>query len=133
MKITIYELLGLIKDGKAPRKIKYSSYIMIYEIDENDYRTLEQDYYDCDVKTYKWLTDCMDGFTDLNDEVEVIEEDTFEDIEELNVILMNGRDDSDARVSIIQENFIRTTDTINELIRNQKKIISKLEGKENEF
>ena len=25
MKITIYELLGLIKDGKAPKKIKYEN------------------------------------------------------------------------------------------------------------
>ena len=25
MKITIYELLGLIKDGKAPEKIKYNN------------------------------------------------------------------------------------------------------------
>ena len=30
--------------------------------------------YDGDVKTYKYLTDCIDLFTDLNDEVEIIEE-----------------------------------------------------------
>ncbi len=74
MKITIYELLGLVKDDKAPKKIKYSSYIMIYDADENDYRTPEKDYYDADVKTYKYLTDCINLFTDLNDEVEIIEE-----------------------------------------------------------
>ncbi len=74
MKITIYELLGLVKDGKQPKKIKYSSCIMIYDVDENDYRTPEKDYYDADVKTYKYLTDYIDLFTDLNDEVEIIEE-----------------------------------------------------------
>ena len=74
MKITMYELLGLVKDGKAPKKIKYSSCIMIYDVDENDYRTLEKDYYDADVKTYKYLTDCIDIFTDLNNEIEIIEE-----------------------------------------------------------
>lgn len=74
MIITIYELLGLIKQGKQPKKIKYSSCIMIYDVDENDYRTPEKDYYDADVKTYKYLTDCIDLFTDLNDEVEIIEE-----------------------------------------------------------
>lgn len=74
MKITMYELLGLVKDGKQPKKIKYSSCIMIYDVDENDYRTPEKDYYDADVKTYKYLTDCIDLFTDLNDEVEIIEE-----------------------------------------------------------
>ena len=74
MKITIYELLGLVKDGKQPKKIKYSSCIMIYDVDENDYRTPEKDYYDADVKTYKYLTDCIDLFTDLNEDVEIIEE-----------------------------------------------------------
>ena len=34
MKITIYELLGLVKDSKAPKKIKY--YGKIYEYSEND-------------------------------------------------------------------------------------------------
>lgn len=74
MKITMYELLGLVKDGKQPKKIKYSSYIMIYDADENDYRTPEKDYYAADVKTYKYLTECIDLFTGLNDEVEIIEE-----------------------------------------------------------
>ncbi|MGM9878704.1 MAG: hypothetical protein ACI31R_01600 [Bacilli bacterium] len=74
MKITIYDLIGLVKDGKQPKKIKYSSCIMIYDVDENDYRTPEKDYYDADVKTYKYLTDCIDLFTDLNDKVEIIEE-----------------------------------------------------------
>lgn len=31
MKITIYELLGLIKDGKAPKKIKFRNEIYEYE------------------------------------------------------------------------------------------------------
>lgn len=47
---------------------------MIYDVDENDYRTPEKDYYDADVKTYKYLTDCIDLFTDLNNEVEIIKE-----------------------------------------------------------
>ena len=31
MKITIYELLGLVKDGKAPKKIKFRNEIYEYE------------------------------------------------------------------------------------------------------
>lgn len=31
MKITVYELLGLIKDGKAPNKIKYNENIYYYD------------------------------------------------------------------------------------------------------
>lgn len=70
-------LVKKAKGEEIPKKIRYGSYIMIYDIDENDYRTPEQDYYDCDVKTYKWLfTDCIDIFADLNDEIEIIEEET---------------------------------------------------------
>ncbi len=36
MKITMYELLGLVKDGKAPKKIKYHNYICYY--DDGDYK-----------------------------------------------------------------------------------------------
>ena len=35
MKITFYELLGLVKDGKAPKKIKYSG--IEYNLIEGDY------------------------------------------------------------------------------------------------
>ena len=35
MKITVYELLGLIKDGKAPKKIKYDGYTFEYK--QNSY------------------------------------------------------------------------------------------------
>lgn len=31
MKITIYELLGLVKDGKAPKKIKYKNNIFYFD------------------------------------------------------------------------------------------------------
>lgn len=71
MKITIYELLGLIKDGKAPKKIKYKDKIweciptihgrgyQYYSEYYQDYRTLQNQVY---------LEEC------LNDEIEIIEE-----------------------------------------------------------
>ena len=37
-KITIYDLLGLIKDGKAPKKIIYND--NVYEFNEYDYRCI---------------------------------------------------------------------------------------------
>ena len=33
MKITIYELLGLVKDDKAPKKIKYNGDVYVLESD----------------------------------------------------------------------------------------------------
>ena len=66
MKITIYELLGLIKDGKAPAKIKYVN--SIYELSPED-----DDYYSED--KMMWFTHELNCLTILNDEVEIIEED----------------------------------------------------------
>lgn len=37
MKITIYELLGMIKDDKAPKKIKYDDRIWVKNSNNNDY------------------------------------------------------------------------------------------------
>ena len=66
MKITIYELLGLIKDGKAPEKIKYNDIVLEYEEETKDY----YEYYGKGLFEYKFAT-CNDF---LNDEVEILEE-----------------------------------------------------------
>lgn len=62
MKITMYELLGMIKDGKAPNKIKYDN--MIWEYDG--------DYYSS--KNNVILEEYCNLTTSLNDEVEIEEE-----------------------------------------------------------
>lgn len=64
MKITIYELLGLVKDGKAPKKIRYDG--TIYEYSEND-----DFYYWKGLSLYREFAtngNCLDN------EVEIIEE-----------------------------------------------------------
>lgn len=76
MKITIYELLGLVKDGKAPKKIKYDG--TIYEYSEND-----DFYYWEGLSLYREFAtngNCLDK------EVEIIEEP--KKIEKLDEILM---------------------------------------------
>lgn len=65
MKITIYELLGLIKDSKAPEKIKYE--YLIYEL------TPEKDNYYCK-NMMRWFTNEINSLEVLNNEVEIIEE-----------------------------------------------------------
>ena len=66
MKITLYELLGLIKDGKAPKKIKYDGVELEYDELRKDYYK----YYSKGLFEYKFAI-CSDF---LNDEVEIIEE-----------------------------------------------------------
>ena len=79
MKITIYELLGLVKDGKAHKKIKYKSVELEYEEKNEDYCY----YFNRYLFEYKFTT--CNGF--LNDEVEIPDEEpkpiTKESIEAL--------------------------------------------------
>lgn len=65
MKITMYELLGLVKDGKAPKKIKYE--YSIYELthERNDYYCKNE---------MEWFTNEINALGVLNNEVEIIEE-----------------------------------------------------------
>lgn len=66
MKITMYELLGLVKDGKAPKKIKYKAVILEYDEELTDY------YYYHNRNLFGYVFTACNDF--LNDEVEIIEE-----------------------------------------------------------
>ena len=66
MKITIYELLGLVKDGKAPKEIKIGNIKLKYNEECEDYYL----YYGKGLFEYKF-GNCKNF---LNDEVEIIEE-----------------------------------------------------------
>lgn len=65
MKITMYELIGLVKDDKAPKKIVYNDIELEYDKDTRDYYP----YYDKYLFEYKFA-DCVDF---LEDEVEIID------------------------------------------------------------
>lgn len=71
MKITIYELLGLVKDGKAPKKIKYRDNIWEYVSTING-----TGYQYCSTFFEEWKTLQNQVYLEehLNDEVEIIEE-----------------------------------------------------------
>ena len=62
MFVTIYELLGMVKDDKAPKKIKYNGIIWKYD---GEYYYSENNVF---LEEYCNLTDS------LNDEVEILEE-----------------------------------------------------------
>lgn len=72
MKITIYELLGLVKDGKAPKKIKYRD--KIWEYTSTIMGTGYQ-YYSTFCEEWKTLQNEVYLEEYLNDYVEIIEED----------------------------------------------------------
>ena len=65
--ITVYELLGLIKDGKAPKKIEYKGDTYIYAGDDYSINDNRED----------WLITEYDYFLTnfLNEKVKILEED----------------------------------------------------------
>ena len=69
MKITMYELLGLIKDGKAPKKINFCG--NIYEWEDDWYLTKEKNYKVC-LGGKKEEHNIL--ITAFNDDVEIMEE-----------------------------------------------------------
>lgn len=118
MKITIYELLGLIKDGKAPKKIKYDDLIWILREEFNDYFD-EEDYL-----FFKGFDEHENAKDFLLEQVEILDEkDEFIDIEELDVEY-----DDDGRIDgvYMARPEVEERKKINNLIKNQKKIIERL-------
>ena len=83
MKTTIYGLLGMVKDGKIPERIKYNDYEYRYHDKEHGYC---RSGYDC---TYICLNSEYYLFDILNNEIEILEEEkktkplTKKDIEAL--------------------------------------------------
>ena len=71
MKITIYELLGLIKDGKAPKTIIYRDKIWEYT---TTVKGTGYQYYSPVYQEWKTLQSQVYLEECLNDEVEIIEE-----------------------------------------------------------
>jgi hypothetical protein len=67
MKITMYELLGMAKDGIAPKKIKYMGYNFEYITNHKRYERYAYE----QIIT---LNDFVNVDNNLNDEVEIIEE-----------------------------------------------------------
>ena len=94
MKITMYELLGLVKDGKAPKKIKYENR-EYYLYENKSYLTTDKTrFFD---KIY---------FSDLNIEIEILEEKKIP--EKLDTLTYTNR----STISILNEH----RDKINKII-----------------
>ena len=122
MKIKIIDLLNKIaNDEEVPKKIKWLG--QTYEYNHND-----RFYYQNGWSMY------IDFYTEgncLNDEVEILDEEEFEDIYNFcwneNYLFSNrqtGMTKEDRR--LLDSNFKDIHDTINKLIKNQKKIIERL-------
>lgn len=117
MKITMYELLGLVKDGKAPKEIKYKKFVYGWV---QKYKTYTR--YDITGKDLYITTN------NLNNEIEIIEEDKeFEDIREIRGEVERDKTLShDENQGNIVKNFNMLIKWVNLLVRNQKRIINEV-------
>ena len=116
-KITLYELLGLVKDGQAPKRIKYKDNIYDYKESENGTGYVRP----LNLNGLEWLANRVDidDKDVLNDEVEILEEE--KKIEKINLSR------SDGNISIISKENTIIQDKINEIIDEINKIKEKKE------
>ena len=127
MKITIYELLGLVKNGKAPKKIKYDGDIYILESDAIyeffTYKTIDYDKFNTDGKRIGKALFLDNCYMHLYDEVEILneaKEDKIQKIYHFKTSLIENE------VEIfITKNLNQMVDKFNELIDE----INNLKGK----
>lgn len=151
--ITIYDLITLIKEGKAPEKAIYSDYV--YSFNEEN-----QDYYNINLDEYLIYQINSDGNNWLDVEIEIFEEkenddnftgmkmyaygkefmsidysnkEEFEGIEEINYypvrkneIAVDYIENNETKHFCLNKKEKYFSDKINQLIKNQKKIIERL-------
>ena len=124
-KIKVIDLLNMISKGEeVQKKIKYN---------DDEYIHIDNYCYFCEETNEILSQNTYAEFSRLNDEVEILDEEEFEDIEELKLdgdfggdFLINDEGNK-CYISSHDKTIVRR---INKVIKNQKKIIERL-NKEN--
>lgn len=124
--ISYYELLGMIKEGNIPKRlyVKIANYGMYYiaDYDGEEFSFYKRQNKDgVDENYHFYLSECFLESSMFEKCIQALDEEEFEDIEELDRSIGYLNWNSEAVV---------LTNAINNLIKNQKKIIQKL-NKEN--
>lgn len=119
--IKIIDLLNKIANGEeVPKKIKYN---------DDEYIHIGNYCYFCEETNEILSQNTYAEFSRLNDEVEILDEEEFETIDELLIEYDDGDIGINKKYISSQQSEIFAK-SINQLIKNQKKIIQKL-NKEN--
>lgn len=118
--IRVIDLLNKIANGEeVPKKIKYN---------DDEYIHIDNYCYFCEETNEILSQNTYAEFSRLNDEVEILDEEEFEDIEEITIRDKTiGFPNGEWTARNMDKAF---SIKINQLIKNQKKIIEKL-NKEN--
>ena len=123
MKVTIYELLGMVKDCKAPKKIRYIDKIFTYDELHADYVFMET-YGESNTREYltDWIGLSKDGLTD---EVEILEEENKKCTVETCCIGMEGFCKALLKIKDDMKSIYENIDKV-ETLEEEKKIPEKL-------
>ena len=105
MKITIYELLGMIKDGKAPKRIRFLNHYYIWKENDEDYQKEDGLMLFGNIKI-NYI---------LNSEVETLEE-KKKIPEKLIPTSLKGIDNLDEKIEIAHIDTISVIETVNQVI-----------------
>ena len=111
MKITIYELLGLVKDGKAPKKIKYDGTIYEYSERVDFYYLKESSLY----REFATNGNCLDKEVEIIEESKKIEKLPYYSLEKIQKS-KNKDEWYENRVELLEKRINDYHNKINELI-----------------
>lgn len=128
--ITLYDLLGLVKDGKAPKKIKYMGYIFEYDTNHKRYES----YFDEQIWT---LNDFVNVDDNLNDTVKIPNDEEEkkkipEKLEEFGIQYNLDYIDYKNIETLkkwLNKDFQTIYDTLDLIIKNQNQLIDFLKSK----
>ena len=121
--ITMYELMGLIKDGKAPKIIKYNDIEFYW--DGKSYKNDDWDYLSV------YISDIDDiKIVELDVEILPEENDEWEDIENYQYSIIPSYFELKSVIECINENFEKHQKALISIVKNQKYLKEKLEVKD---
>ena len=116
MKITMYELLGMIKDGKAPKEIEYEGYLLIWDNVDKDYYCEEYgnlfEYLFCEFQTIELLNftvEILEEEKKIPEKLDYCEENTFKNKKETTYLSSEER-------RLLDSNFKEIGNKINSII-----------------
>ena len=128
--ITMYDLMGLIKDDKAPKKIKINNKIWFF------YKSNKETLYIDNENSY--LKSCSLNFNyyidnkKLNETVEILpeENDEWEDIEDYQYSIIPSYFELKSVIECINENFETHQKALKIIIKNQKYLKERIDKNE---
>lgn len=135
--ISYYELLGMIKEGNIPKRlyVKIANYGMYYiaDYDGEEFSFYKRQNKDgIDENYHFYLSECFLESSMFEKCIQVLDEEEFEDIESFGVHYswdyIDYKNIEELKKYMTQD-FQKIFDTLDKLIKNQKKIIEKLDKK----